>query len=204
MLYYETIDTKTLGLIKKLQNLEIFSELRLVGGTSLALQLGHRKSIDIDLFGEIKITAVELSQIINQIGEISRLNNSNTIHIYLIDGVKVDIVNYTYKWLEEPVIENELILAGKKDIAAMKLNAITGRGTRKDFIDLYFLLKEFSLEEILSFYEDKYQDGSKFLVLKSLFYFVDADKDDSPEMLASIHWEEVKSFIKDKVEEFIT
>ena len=204
MLYYETIDTKTLGLIKKLQNIEIFSELRLVGGTSLALQLGHRKSIDIDLFGEIKITAVELSQIINQIGEISRLNNSNTIHIYLIDGVKVDIVNYTYKWLEEPVIENELILAGKKDIAAMKLNAITGRGTRKDFIDLYFLLKEFSLEEILSFYEDKYQDGSKFLVLKSLFYFVDADKDDSPEMLASIHWEEVKSFIKDKVEEFIT
>jgi len=187
-----------------LQNIEIFSELRLVGGTSLALQLGHRKSIDIDLFGEIKITAVELSQIINQIGEISRLNNSNTIHIYLIDGVKVDIVNYTYKWLEEPVIENELILAGKKDIAAMKLNAITGRGTRKDFIDLYFLLKEFSLEEILSFYEDKYQDGSKFLVLKSLFYFVDADKDDSPEMLASIHWEEVKSFIKDKVEEFIT
>lgn len=203
MLHYETVNPKTLGLIKKLQKLGAFSELRLVGETSLALQMGHRRSIDIDLFGNIQASSEELSQIINQVGSINRLNNSNIIHIYLIDGVKVDIVKYNYKWLEEPVIENGLVLAGKKDIAAMKLNAITGRGTRKDFMDIYFLLKEYSIEDIFSFYEEKYHDGSKFLVLKSMLYFVDADKDDPCEMLIDINWNQVKSFIKEKVEEFI-
>jgi hypothetical protein len=86
-----------------------------------------------------------------------------------------------------------------KDIAAMKLNAIAGRGSKKDFIDLYFLLNEFSLEEILSFYETKYNDGSIFMVQKSLTYFDDADAQQQPKMFKDFHWETCKQKIIEEV-----
>ena len=77
----------------------------------------------------------------------------------------------------------------------MKLAAITGRGAKKDFIDLYFLLQEFTLAEMISLYEEKYKDGSTFMVLKSLVYFDDAENDEMPEMLKPITWQDIKETI---------
>lgn len=81
----------------------------------------------------------------------------------------------------------------------MKINAIEGRGTKKDFIDMYFLLKHYSLEEILTFYAKKYPENSQFRALMSLSYFEDAEKEMMPKMFSSIEWEEMKDFILDKV-----
>ncbi|MCF8297643.1 MAG: nucleotidyl transferase AbiEii/AbiGii toxin family protein [Saprospiraceae bacterium] len=203
MLHYETVDSKTLGLLKILQQIPELSNLRLVGGTALALQLGHRKSIDLDLFGDINSDSITISQQLDKIGSVTVLKKSKNINIYLIDNIKVDIVNYHYKWLESSNIVDELVLAGKKDIAAMKLAAITGRGTKKDFIDLFFLLEHYKLDEIFSFYMQKYHDGSLFLVLKSLLYFDDAEQDESPVMLIDTNWELVKQEIKLKVENYL-
>ena len=86
-------------------------------------------------------------------------------------------------------------LAGLKDIAAMKIAAITNRGTKKDFIDIYFLLNHFSLKEIMDFYLAKYPDSSSFLSYKSLSYFVDADNQVMPKMLIPANWEKVKKRI---------
>ena len=91
------------------------------------------------------------------------------------------------------------LLAGLKDIAAMKVAAIIGRGTKKDFIDLFFLLKQFSLKEILELYLQKYPDGSLFIALKSLSYFEDADADPMPVMFEDIEWTDVKSFIRETI-----
>lgn len=203
MLYYQTIDTQTLELLKSIQEVSIFSEMRLVGGTSLALQIGHRKSIDIDLFGTLKSDDLEISKELDKIGNVTRLKKSENINIYLINGIKVDIVNYHYKWLNEPFIFDELILAHKKDIAAMKLSAIIGRGTKKYFIDIFFLLQEYSLKQMLDFYSDKYHDGSVFIVLKSLTYFNDADENEEPIMLKNVNWIDIKDFILKKVEEYV-
>ncbi len=203
MLHYETIDPKTLGLLKKIQQIPELLKLRLVGGTALSLQLGHRKSIDIDLFGNINSDNLTISKNLDKIGKVTVLKRSKNINIYLIDNVKVDIVNYHYKWLVNSYIEDGLILADKKDIAAMKLAAITGRGTKKDFIDLFFLLEHFELDEILRFYTQKYHDGSQFLVLKSLLYFEDAEQDENPVMLKDIDWQGIKQKIKFTVEKFI-
>lgn len=192
MLFFQTVDAQTIDLLTKLQHLPAFSSLRLVGGTSLALQLGHRKSIDLDLFGVITADELEISDQLNQIGSVTILKKSKNINIYLIGGIKVDIVNYHYPWLQNPVNESELLLADRKDIAAMKLAAITGRGTKKDFIDLFFLLKEFNLSQMVDFYNQKYSTGSEFLVLKSLSYFADADLDENPVMLKPIFWDKVK------------
>ena len=200
MLYYKTIDTKTLELLKKLQKISIFKNLRLVSGTALALQIGHRKSVDIDLFGVLEADIYELSEAISQFGQVTLLNRTKNINIYLIDGVKVDIVNYHYPWIENPQIFDDILMAHPKDIIAMKLAAITGRGSKKDFIDLYFLLQSFLLTEMLNLYEKKYADGSVFLVLKSLSYFDDADKQELPSMLKHIRWDEVKTFINNQLD----
>lgn len=199
MLQYQTIYPATLQLLKELQSLELLKECRLVGGTALALQLGHRRSVDLDFFGTIPETSDEIQDILREHHGVSIVKESKNIHIYLIDGVKVDLVNYKYDWIGSPVEEDVIRLAGVKDIAAMKVAAIIGRGTKKDFIDLYFLLKQYSLKEILELYLQKYPDGSLFIALKSLSYFEDADADPMPVMFEDIEWTDVKSFIRETI-----
>jgi len=203
MFHFETIDAATHDLLIKLQSSPVFTELRLVGGTALALQLGHRKSIDLDLFGSLSSDEFAITEQLNKIGKITLLKKSSNIFIYLIDGIKVDIVNYPYKWLESPIKDSNIIVASTKDIAAMKLAAIAGRGTKKDFIDLYFLLKLFDLNKIIDLYAQKYPEGSEFLVLKSLSYFDDADLDEDPVMLKTEKWENIKTAIKKYVNAFL-
>jgi len=195
MLHYETVDTQTLELIKQLQKTTICSELRLVGGTALALQIGHRKSIDIDLFGRIDADIYNFSVLTEHFEDIKIINRSKSVSIYNINGIKVDFVNFRYAWLHESVIIDDIIMAHIDDIIAMKLSAITGHGTKKDFIDVFFLLQHCSLENMLNLYSRKFPDGSTFLVLKSLTYFVDAERDLMPVMLKPLNWEHVKKFI---------
>ena len=91
--------------------------------------------------------------------------------------------------------EDNLTLASPKDIAAMKLSAITNRGTKKDFIDVYELLNHFSLEQMFGFYREKYTDAIPFMTLKSLTWFEDAEDDPMPFMLKKYSWDDVKEKI---------
>ncbi len=182
-------------LIGVMQN-PLFEGYRLVGGTSLALQLGHRQSIDLDFFGQQPIEEDAFLSSLKQLGNIQVIKKSNNILILSVNDIKVDFVHYAYPWLD-PVLEMDGIrLASKKDIAAMKLNAIAGRGSKKDFIDLYYLLREISLQEMLSAYQEKYKDGSVFMVQKSLTFFEDADLETSPIIMDGKNWEDMKSEIK--------
>ena len=199
MLYLETVESSTLELLKKLQRLPVLEQTRLVGGTALALQLGHRKSIDLDFFGTIDCEAEYLRESIAGIASLTILKESPHIHIYIVDGIKVDIVNYKYPWLDDVVLEQGLRLASVSDIAAMKITAIIGRGTKKDFIDIAFLLHHFSLEEILHFYAAKYNDSSVFMAMKSLAYFDDAEADPMPDMCVNQSWQQVKAYILSKI-----
>lgn len=204
MLFYRTIDSSTLELLKKIQSKKLFKELRLVGGTSLALQIGHRISIDLDLFGILNNTdKLDIDKTLSDIGKLKTLHHTNNINIYTLNDVKVDIVNYHYPWLNKEIIIGDIKLASIKDIAAMKLSAISGRGSKKDFIDLFFILKQFSLKEIIEFYEIKYNDGSVFQVLRSLAYFDDADIEVMPKMFVEVSWKKIKKTIIEKLNEYI-
>ncbi|WP_211161685.1 nucleotidyl transferase AbiEii/AbiGii toxin family protein [Flavobacterium solisilvae] len=174
---------------------EVFRGFNLVGGTSLALQIGHRFSIDIDMFGNSEVDEYEFIEELSKFGKPTILKKSKNIIIVSIDGIKVDFVNYKYPLLEDIKTIENIRLVSDKDIAAMKLNAIAGRGSRKDFIDLYFLLKKYSLTEMLDFYKQKYIDGSEFMVIKSLNYFEDADSEEMPIMFEKISWNEIKTEI---------
>ena len=200
MLHLGTIEPKTLELLRRLQSLSIFEHSRLVGGTALALQLGHRKSIDLDMFGSIEATSEEIQDACRNAGELEISKTSKNINIYWVDGIKVDCVNYPYEWLEECKVLDGLRLASVNDIAAMKISAIINRGTKKDFIDLHFLLKEMSLNQILDLYDKKYPDGSRFIAIKSLTYFEDPESDPMPYMFNDVTWDDAKGSIITEVQ----
>lgn len=203
MLQYETICPNALDLLKKIQSLDFAKDLRLVGGTALALQIGHRISVDLDLFGNTSASLEEIAYELSSVSSVSPLSLSKMMRFLIVDGVKVDIVSYPYPWLDVPVVENGIVLAGIRDIAAMKLSAITNRGTKKDFIDYYFLLKSYSLGEMFDIYIEKYSDAQLFSAIKSLTYFEDAESDPMPRMLKEVDWGEVKKFIINAVNEYL-
>ncbi len=203
MLHYNTVNKRTLELIKEIQGLQGFENLRLVGGTALALQIGHRISIDIDFFGNTNLNHLSIVDKLKKIGNLRTIRNSENVHIFLLDNIKVDIVNYDYPWIADTVTEKQIQLADLPDIAGMKISAITNRGTKKDFIDLYFLLQKYSFRQIIDFYLEKYKDATLLLTLKSLTYFTDADNEPMPKMLNDISWNDIKNTIILEVNNFI-
>lgn len=203
MLSLQTVLPNTLELLKTLASHPLLSNMRLVGGTSLALQYGHRRSVDLDFFGATTEDVEELTEMMHLCAkEVVRGNCTKSIKAYFLDGIKVDVVNYKYEWIDEPVKENGIIMASPKDIAAMKVNAIMGRGTKKDFVDMYFLLQHYSFQEIMDFYLKKYPDGSEYRAILSLTYFEDANSQPMPLMFQSVDWESIKDTIKKNVEEY--
>lgn len=203
MLSYKTVESHTLELLKSLMAEPLFASLRLVGGTSLALQYGHRSSVDLDFFGEITADDEDIKGVLRKFGSLLVLKESKNIKVYQLDGIKIDIVNYSYAWIDDAIVEDGIVLASPQDIAAMKINAIEGRGTKKDFIDIYFLLQHYTLKEILEFYTEKYPEYSIFRALMSLTYFEDAETQIMPRMFVDVSWNDIKDSVCKVVDEYI-
>jgi hypothetical protein len=179
-----------------------FQNMRLAGGTALALQIGHRKSVDLDLFGSVDFESLDWQEVFADFDSVIPIKRSKNINVFAINSIKVDFVNYNYPWLNNILLEKNIRMASLSDIAAMKLAAITGRGSKKDFVDIYFLLERFTLDQLLEFYQEKYRDGSSFLVLKSLSWFEDADKDADLNMIADVSWEFIKQEISKQLQNY--
>lgn len=196
MLQTKAIKKDTLSLLKELMDMEILREFNLAGGTALALQLGHRISADLDFFGKVHIDFDVLRTEINSEYDFRVEQFTKNILIGFINEIKVDFVRYKYDLLAAPVIEENIRLLSIQDIGCMKLAAITGRGRKRDFVDLYFILNYFSFSELLSMYQEKYYDGSLQLVLKSISYFEDANKDKDPILFGKTTWVHIKNDIQ--------
>lgn len=203
MLSIQTVQPDTLELLKAISAQPEVKELRLVGGTALALQYGHRQSVDLDFFGKLPEDKDELIDVVRRVGDVTVLNRSKIILQMVVNQVKVDFVDYSrYPWIDEPILGDGFVLASDKDIAAMKINAIMGRGTRKDFIDLYVLLQHYSLTQIMDFYRQKYPEFSEYRALLSMTYFDDAEMQDMPLMFIKTPWDSMKTSIIQAVEAY--
>lgn len=174
---------------------DFFSDFILVGGTALALQIGHRNSIDLDFFGNKEIDEDKILSELEKYGNVEKKAGSKNILVCSVNNIKVDFVNHKYPFLDKTMIVENIRMASPKDISAMKLNAIEGRGTKKDFIDLFFLLEKFSLNQMIEFYNQKYINHTDFMMLKSLTYFTDADLFPQPKMFVDFDWENCKEKI---------
>ncbi len=201
MLFFDAVPTHTLELLKWMMEQEEFSGFSLAGDTALSLQIGHRQSVDLDFFGKSAIHADQYMEHLGSFTKIQLLSRSRNVLILNAGGTKVDFVNYQYPLVSKIQIKDGIRLFDLPDIAAMKLAAITGRGRKRDFFDLYFLLEYFTLQKMMDFYNRKYEDGSEFLVAKSLSYFDDAEQDEDPVMLKEVYWADVKIKIGELVRE---
>jgi Nucleotidyl transferase AbiEii toxin, Type IV TA system len=202
MLHRATVHPATLELLNNIMAKPALSGFYLAGGTSLALQIGHRVSVDLDLFGHRPFETQEILDELSDLAPLSIMAQSKNILILDVQGVKVDFVNYRYQLVAEPLLLEGLRLLTLPDIGAMKLAAIAGRGRKRDFYDLFFLLRQYSLDELMGFYLKKFDDGSEFMVARSLVYFEDADQDDEIKLLGKpIKWETVKETIQQLVKE---
>jgi hypothetical protein len=173
----------------------------LVGGTALSLQIGHRKSIDLDLFASEDFDTAELkSQLDSDFEHFQAMLERNNTLITTIDGVKVDFIRFKYGFAYPVLLEKNIRLAHINDIAPMKLDAITGRGKKKDFFDLYFLLQLFTLPQLLTFYQAKYQHTTLFHVIRSINYFEEAEEEADPMVFdKKVTWATVKKTIVNEI-----
>jgi len=169
----------------------------LAGGSALALWYGHRYSVDFDFFSDKPFDAYALNQQIKKLGVFhEELVREKTL-LGTFNTIKFSYFYYPYPLLEKPEQFQGVSVAHPHDIAAMKLVAITDRGIKKDYVDLYELIHQgISLDTIFTLYEQKYHvlESNRFTLVRALQYFDEADQTEMPQMLASVSWNEVKQF----------
>jgi predicted nucleotidyltransferase component of viral defense system len=205
MLHLNTIDDSVHKLLLELSSFDFLQQFALAGGTSLALQIGHRKSIDIDLFAFEDVNMHEVSLLLENSFKNITIRRTTPVFIFCaVNSIKCDLVKHSSHKLINPIKTADGVrMFSVEDIAAMKLNAICGRGSKKDFYDIYSLLKTFTLKELLDFYDYKFQSDNSWMALRSMIYFEDADKQEEPELIEKFpDWDAIKKSLLKTVTNF--
>lgn len=201
-MFTKTLLPDTFRAIKLVAHYHQIQQAYLAGGTALALQLGHRISVDLDFFTQKQFDEKELSAKLGAHPEFVQAGIARWTVWGTIGDTKFSIFYYKYPLLEPTVPFEGLQLASLADIAAMKIHAIEDRGTRRDFLDVYFLSKTYTLEQMLEFYQKKYGvlEDHLYAILRSLDYFEDAEQEvKMPDMLIEVNWEDVKDYFRKEV-----
>ncbi|MFA6585533.1 MAG: nucleotidyl transferase AbiEii/AbiGii toxin family protein, partial [Candidatus Paceibacterota bacterium] len=170
-MHYETLDEKRRALLPALDAFK--QEFYLAGGTALALQIGHRVSVDFDFFTEQDFETEEVYERVQKaFGQVSRTQESpRTLAILVQDDVRISFMGYHYPLLHACVDTEHLRLASMLDIGCMKLGAIVSRAELKDYVDLFFILKHLPLPDLLAALSKKLPSLDQNLVLKALVSF---------------------------------
>ena len=206
MLYKEAVKATVLELINILQKKKYLQGFYLVGGTALSLYLGHRKSVDIDLFSNFDFDSSQMLENIQHDFDYQLLFAASNTLKGNIGKVNVDIIAHRYDYVKSPDFIEEIYLLSIADIIAMKLNAISTSGQRsKDFIDIYYLLEKSNIGNMLDMYKSKYKKINEAIILKSLIYFDEVDLSDWPVLIVDpdLKWKDVKSKIEKEVTKYL-
>lgn len=192
MLRFDAIPESVNILLDRLARQPALQDFALGGGTSLALRFGHRLSVDLDFFTTSEFLPEELISNLGLNGAtvIGRAVNSLSIDA---EGVKLDLIRHAYPVLEPVEQIDGITLVSLPDLAAMKLNAIANRGSKKDFYDLAELLRHYSIRQMIGFFSGKYPSTDPFTVIRSLAWFEDAEQEPDPVPRNAITWDEVKA-----------
>ena len=199
--YEDTIATPTRKLFNKLATSPWLSDFYLAGGTALALQLGHRTSVDLDFFSEKNFDEAVVIEHLTTLGKLQILKRAPQSVIGTLDGVKFSFLGYMYPLLNTPLRFRSVNIASIEDIACMKLDALSSRGTKRDFIDVHFIASRISLSELLGLFNRKFASVGYNMVhiKKSLVFFDDAEDDPMPAMLVPANWGDIKDFFVNEV-----
>ena len=204
MLYQETVEPRTLELLRQLLDLPILAPFALLGGTSLALRWGHRKSEDLDLFSnELFSEDAVLENIEASFGAVTvTLHEKQTLRLF-IEDVKVEIIAPKKTYLKPFEQLEGIRLFSAEDAMAFKMNAIERRGSKKDFYDLSKALQYFSLKELIGFYQQKFNTHNIAHLAKSIIYFEDAEHEPDPIIMDNRNWEQVKKEVSQHFKNYL-
>lgn len=176
MLHTETVEAGTLALIQRLSGDAALKDFVLVGGTALSLQLGHRKSIDLDFFSKKGFDARAVAQHLAKHHDGENMNGFGNTLLLDVGDVKLSFLAHQYPQVAAPVETDGVRMASLQDIGAMKLNAIVNSGRRlKDYVDMHFLLQQHSLENLLGAFAEKYPDSNPAIARNALLYHKEID-----------------------------
>lgn len=170
----------------------------LVGGTAVALHLGHRRSVDFDWFTRDQFDPLTMAQELRDesIPFVTESETTGTLH-GSVHGVHVSLIRHNYPLLKPPRVWRRIHIAARADLAAMKLSAVAQRGAKKDFVDIYGLGKRgHSLEQMLQWYRQKFETTDITHLVRSLSYFDDSIQERLPKMLWDVNWRTVKETIR--------
>lgn len=174
----------------------------LAGGSALALHFGHRVSVDFDFFTPNQFNSENMVKSLIELGKFQVMERDKNTLLGLFEKVKFSLFLYEYPLVGETTSFVDIAIVSTDDIAAMKLAAIMNRGTKKDYVDLYFLAKNgITIDKVLDLYDKKYKAlaNNLYSIITSLSYFDDAEKTDMPEMLIKTDWKVVRSFFEKEV-----
>jgi len=207
MLQIETVEHHTFSILMQLMEIPELKGFSLVGGTALSLLYGHRKSIDIDLFSD---KPFENFDIINSFQKEfkesfhNRSTNPNFGIFCFIDDVKIDIIHHPHPFIRPVQNIDTLRLASTEDIIAMKVQAILGRGKKKDFWDIAELLNHYTIADFIQFHKEKYTTQNLLITVpQAITYFADAEESEDPISLKNQDWKGIQRFINQKVSEYL-
>ena len=205
-MHNETLAPETRRVLETVAQQSCIARFYLAGGTALALQIGHRESVDLDFFSAEDFKRDELKTALAACGRYVLVSEEEGTLDGSLDDVKLSFLRYEYPMLFPLIFFEGIHLADIRDIACMKLDAVSSRGSKKDFIDIFFLLKQFSLEELIGFFEKKYShiQYNKLHILKSLTYFSEAEDEPLPKMLTEVSWETVKEKMREEAKKFVS
>jgi hypothetical protein len=201
VMFYETAITLSCQkALAYLRQQSFISDFCLAGGTSLALQIGHRLSTDLDWFSTQRpLQAPEreaLSKILENSGHLQIVAQQDGMLFTRLFETDVSFIFQQHPLLQETVNYQGIQLASPTDIGLMKLAAINSRGTRRDFVDLYCLRNIVSLQELLALAPQKYSNRPDFLAIsvRALAYFEDAEQQPMPRMFDEVSWKNIKAY----------
>jgi Nucleotidyl transferase AbiEii toxin, Type IV TA system len=187
MLHISAVPLNLLEVLTEIQEMTASAGFALAGGTSLALRFGHRLSVDLDFFTSAHFEPATLAHHLGVGPAFITGQSTGTLQLR-IKNVKVEFLKDAYPELADAEVIQGVKLWSLEDVAAMKLNAISNRGSKKDFYDIAALLHHFSLASMIACYQSKYRPASLMMVIRSLAWFKDADSEPDPISLRSDTW----------------
>lgn len=195
-MFTNTLPESTLKLFKKLKLENLPNNTYLGGGTAIAIQLGHRKSVDLDFFTQTEFNENQWIQKLEKELELELINKEWQTIIGEIQKVKFSLFYYKYPLINNLIDVGNMKSASLEDLSAMKLDTVISRGTKRDLIDIYFLAQKFGLESMFKFYAEKFNNWEEraIMIKKALIYFDDAENDADPNMLVDFDWNELKKY----------
>jgi len=193
------VSDQTQSNLAALAKVDFVSNYYLAGGTATALHLGHRLSFDLDFFSQSQAKPETIKSRLSDLGQLEVFQNDEGTFNGSLNDIKLSFFLYDYPLLNPPESYQGIKIAHLFDIGCMKLDAVSSRGTRRDFVDLYFIAQKHPLGELLELFNKKYPDAPTAHILKSLVYFSDAEQDPPLTMLVPLDWPAVKTFFQSEV-----